>query len=218
MLSRARLEANGLGLRSETGRRGRVAVRRISSLSGDGQNIVLYEPGTAGVVAPRPTPAAARIAARAAAIDGDHLTLRFHSPMRLKAGGELMRRPQPTVLVHRILERWEGLRREYGPSGWSDPLALLRGPLPEGARGDPRALLAIADTITIAHDDTAWLDLASYSSRQHCFTPIGGFVGDATLAGNVAALAEALALGEVIRAGKDVVKGNGRYEMLPTSP
>lgn len=213
VLSHRRLETNGLGQRSENGRRGRVTVRRIASNTNDG-SVTLYEPGAARVGAPTPVTGAARIAARAAALPPDRLTLRFLSPMRLKGNGAVLPTVQPSVLVHRILERWEGLRREYGRAESPDPLAPLRGPAPAGAWGDARALLAVADEVVVERADTHWVDLASYSSRQRRFTPIGGFVGEATLAGEVGALSEVLALGEVIRVGKDVVKGNGRYEIM----
>jgi len=213
VLAHRRLEANGLGQRSESGRRGRVRVRRIATDTGEG-GVPLYEPGSARVTAPAPTAVAARIAGRAAALAPDRATLRFLSPMRLKSGGAVLTRPQASVLVHRILERWEGLRREYGRADGVDPLAPLRGQVPFGAQGDTRALLAVADTVMVGRDETRWVDLASYSSRQRRFTPIGGFVGEATLIGEVNALSEVLALGEMIHAGKDVVKGNGHYEMM----
>lgn len=212
VLAHKRLEANGLGQRGENGRRGRVAVRRIASTT-QSDSVPLYEPGAARVVAPTPGAVAARIAHRAAMLPRDRVTLCFLSPMRLKNEGVILPRVRPAVLAHRILERWESLRREYGRVGGTDPLAPLRGPAPAEARGDPRALLAVADTIAVERDDTRWVELSSYSSRQRRFTPIGGFIGEATLAGDVGALGEVLALGEAIRVGKDVVKGNGRYEM-----
>jgi hypothetical protein len=213
VLAHRHLEANGLGQRSESGRRGRVTVRRIANNTAGG-SVTLYEPGAARVGAPAPGTGALHIAARAASLPRNRLTLRFLSPMRLKANGTVLAGLQPSVLVHRILERWEGLRREYGRPDRPDPLAPLRGPAPVGVRGDARSLLAVADTLVVERDDTRWVELASYSSRQRSFTPIGGFMGEATLAGEVGALSEVLALGEVIRAGKDVVKGNGRYEIL----
>ena len=215
VLSRPRLEANGLGIRNEAGRRGRVAVRRISSL-GDGTEAVLYSPGVRTVGAPREGKARSAIALRAEALPAHRLTLRFITPMRLVADGMVQPRVRPSTLVHRILERWEGIRREYATPGMPDPLAPLRGAVSNSALGDPRVLLAVADTVEVARDDTHWLDLASYSSRQRRFTPIGGVLGDLTLAGPLAALSEVLALGEVIHAGKDVVKGNGCFTVAET--
>lgn len=214
VLARKRLEDNGLGLRAEHGRRGRVMVTSIASTGEDGRSIALYEPNGSRVGMPVPGPSTARIETRGRALAEDHVTLRFQSPMRLKVDGDLIRTLQPSVLVHRILERWEGLRREYALPNQADLLAPLRGPAPSQALGDTRALLAVADSVSVTRDDTTWMELSSYSSRQRRFTPISGFIGDATLAGDVRSLGEVLALGEVIRAGKDVVKGNGRYEML----
>jgi hypothetical protein len=186
-----------------------VAVRRIASnIAGD--SVTLYEPGAARVAAPTPGTGAVRIATRAAALPSARVTLRFLSPMRLKGNGAVLRTLQPSVLVHRILERWESLCREYGRADTGGP----ESPALMGARGDARSLLAVADTVVVERDDTHWVDLASYSSRQRRFTPIGGFVGAATIAGDIGALSEVLALGEVIRAGKDVVKGNGRYVVV----
>jgi hypothetical protein len=213
VLARPRLEANGLGQRNEAGRRGRVAVRRIMSVDSGGETI-LYTPGAARIGAPVVSGAREAIAARAMVLSAERLTLRFTTPMRLVADGTVQRRVQPAVLVHRILERWEGIRREYAVPGALDPLAPLRGAAPPGATGDPCALLAVADGIQVERDDTRWVELASYSSRQRRFTPIGGLIGDLTVAGPLAALGEVLALGELIHAGKDVVKGNGCYTIL----
>ena len=216
VLSRPRLEANGLGLRDEAGRRGRVAVRRIASLGGAGET-TLYSAGAARIAAPAASDARARIGARAASLPGDALTLRLTTPMRLVAEGTVQREVRPAVLVHRILERWEAIRREYAAPGGDDPLAPLRGPIPEGVSGDPRLLLAAADGVRVLLDATRWVELASWSSRQRHFTPIGGLIGDLALAGPLAALREVLVLGELIHAGKDVVKGNGCYTILAES-
>jgi hypothetical protein len=213
VLARPRLEANGLGLRNEAGRRGRVIVRRIVSVSADGET-VLYTRGTSRIGAPRVSTVKEAIKERVPVLDTQRVTLRFTTPMRLVADGAVQRRIQPAVLVHRILERWEGIRREYALPGAQDFLAPLRGTPVADGRADPRALLAVADSIRVEHDATRWVELASYSSRQRRYTPISGLIGDLTLAGPLAALAEVLLLGEIIQAGKDVVKGNGCYSVL----
>jgi hypothetical protein len=216
VLSRPRLEANGLGLRDEAGRRGRVAVRGITSLVAAGETTI-YSSSAARIAAPAPSDVRARIAARAASLPSDELTLRFTTPMRLVADGAVQRDVQPAVLAHRILERWEAIRREYAAPGITDPLAPLRGPAPDGAIGDPRLLLAAADGVRVLRDATRWVELASWSSRQRHFTPIGGLIGDLAVTGPLAALRGVLVLGELIHAGKDVVKGNGCYTILAPS-
>ena len=101
--------------------------------------------------------------------------------------------------MQRLAERHDALGREYG----GIPLSLEQ-------RHD---LLAAADAVTLQHDRTRWIDLDSYSRRQHKRTPIGGFVGTAVYAGDVAPLLPLLMWGSVIQAGKDTTKGNGMYEV-----
>ncbi len=218
VLAQRFLEANGLGMRDEAGRRGRFLVRRIVSLSHAGREDVLYERGMSHVTAPTRTPLRARVAARAESLPDDMLTLHLLSPLRLKAGGEILQRFDAAALVQRILERWEGLRREYGQGPGRDIVAPLHGPIPSEARGDPRMLLALGDAVRVAHDGTRWRDIDSYSSRQKRFTPIGGLLGSVILSGDLDGLREVLALGEIIRVGKDVVKGNGRYIVQDAPP
>jgi hypothetical protein len=170
------------------------------------------------VGAPVPSGARERITQRAASLPVHRLRLRFDTPLRLKADGEILHVFRPNVLVHRILERWESLRREYMAPGQVDVLATLRAPVLISGMTDLRPLLASADRIEITENATRWEELSSYSSRQRRFTPIGGLVGHVTLAGDLEFLRAVLVLGEIIHAGKDVVKGNGCYTVLDGPP
>ena len=53
----------------------------------------------------------------------------------------------------------------------------------------------------------------SYSSRSRQRTPIGGLVGQVTLAGDLAPLRELLVWGSLIHVGKNAVKGDGWYRI-----
>ena len=79
---------------------------------------------------------------------------------------------------------------------------------------DFRGLIDQAAQIELVDDRTRWIDLGSYSSRQRKSTPIGGFVGEATLAGDLGALLPVLLWGSVVQVGKDTVKGNGVYSIV----
>ena len=215
VLSRQRLESNGIGIRSESGRRGRVCVVRIASITSR-EPVTVFAPGLPRISTPAPCPARELIALRAAELPAERLRLRFDTPLRLKAEGEILRTFRPAVFIHRILERWEGLRREYATPGTFELLGPLRGLPANPAAADPRALLAIADTVRVERDETRWLELASYSSRQRQFTPIGGLLGEVVQAGDLQPLHDVLALGELIHVGKDVVKGNGCFTVLGT--
>jgi hypothetical protein len=63
----------------------------------------------------------------------------------------------------------------------------------------------------LADDKTRWIDVVSYSSRSRQRTPIGGLVGQVTLAGDLALLRELLVWGSLIHVGKNAVKGDGWY-------
>ena len=72
--------------------------------------------------------------------------------------------------------------------------------------------------VRVVADETRWVDVTSYSARQHCFMPIGGFVGQATIAGDLKPLRELLVWGEIAHAGKNAVKGDGCFHVRPIQP
>jgi hypothetical protein len=72
-------------------------------------------------------------------------------------------------------------------------------------------LLAIAEGACVADDRTRWVDVASVSARQQRRTPIGGLIGEATVAGDLAPLRELLVWGQLVHVGRNAVKGSGWY-------
>ena len=137
--------------------------------------------------------------------------LTFHTPTRLIARGQLVRSPQPRVVVARLVQRLRALGQAFGA-----------GDTPGLSGDDPQALLAHADAITLQVDDTAWVDQWSPSRRLRRTTPIGGFMGRADWEGERAALQALLPLllwGSIVHVGKDTVKGNGWYHLgTPCGP
>lgn len=214
-LSIPTLETLGLGRRQDDrdGRRGRLHVRRVDAIDPFGDAIqLLYMPGQARVSAPTLAITADRVATRAAALPTDRLALRFLTPTRLIAEGQLVRRPDAAVLARRLAERLEALEREYGEPG-------DHGDTGAAAEDTWRARRLIverhAPSIRTVTDETRWVDVASYSARQRRATPIGGFVGRAVFEGDLAPLRELLVWGEVLHAGKNAVKGDGLYRIEP---
>jgi hypothetical protein len=193
----------GLGLRcAENGHhRGRFSVEEIAAINPlTGATQTLQAAGARQVAMPDLPVTAADIAAVTEQLPVDRLTLRFHTPARLTDGGQLVHRPEPRPLVQRLLERLTALMREFG----------------DGAPDwDFRGLIDHAATIRIESDQTHWIDLSSYSSRQRRATPIGGFVGEVTYTGDLRPLLPLLVWGSVTQIGKDTVKGNGVYQIIP---
>jgi hypothetical protein len=142
----------------------------------------------------------------AAYLPNEHLTLRFLTPLRLTYKdratnkSRLAKLPDLATLIARLAERHDALCREYGGA-------------PFGREGH-LALQEAAQTIELIANETAWIDLASYSRQKGRATPIGGLVGAATYRGDLKPLLPLLVWGTVLQVGKDTVKGNGLYELV----
>jgi hypothetical protein len=208
-LSMPTIEAIGLGrpLAANQGRRVRFRVERIDVVDPFGEEAQpLYQRGQTAVASPMLTVAHERIAARADHLCSARLTLRFLTPTRLVAGGQLVRCPDLSVLTSRLAERLDALEREYGAVGDQ--------PAPIDTRERARMLADQASRITLVRDETRWVEVSSHSARQKRSTPIGGLVGVATYEGDFALpLRELLVWGEVLHVGKNAVKGDGRYQI-----
>jgi hypothetical protein len=194
------IEVQGLGrrLQEQNGRRGRVrllAIHAVNPLTGDRQP--LFQAGQRQVQVPGIPIGPAEVAAFAATLPENRLTLRFLTPMRLIDKGGLVKRPALRPLIQRLGIRLTDLAAAYGD-----------GPLPAA---DARALLPIADSATLESDNTRWIDITSYSRRSGERTPIGGMVGEAVFTGNLGPLREILVWGSLVHVGKNAVKGDGWY-------
>ena len=222
-LSLRLIEDLGMGrpLREHHGRRGRPRIVRMEACQPfTGKRETLFD-AAADSEAPQRDASGSRavrkptlvitpemVAARAATLPRDRLTLRFTTPMRLVSGGRLLGRPDARVLTLRLLERLEALEQEYGAGG--DVAGLTH------ARRQERYLVVerLARTVEVVEDRTHWVDVASYSTRQQRSLPISGFVGQATIAGDLAPLRELLVWGELAHAGKNAVKGDGCFHLV----
>ncbi|MCG8352764.1 MAG: CRISPR system precrRNA processing endoribonuclease RAMP protein Cas6 [Chloroflexales bacterium] len=199
VLATQELEHSGIGrpLATNSGRRGRLQVTTITSVHPlTGARQPLYARGTAQVQAPELAVTAADVAIFAARLPADALTLQLHTPMRLIDGDRLVKQLTLRPLVQRLMRRLDDLAIAYG----AGPLAI-----------DFRALLDVAERVTVVEDRTRWVDVVSYSARQRSRTPIGGLVGAITFAGDLAPLRELLVWGSLIHVGKNAVKGDGCY-------
>jgi hypothetical protein len=147
-----------------------------------------------------------RVAEAAAALSGERITLHFVTPTRLLAEGRLVKRPDPAVLVARLLERCQNLAVHH-------------------AEGDDRpaqadwkqaalTLVESARALKQAYDDTEWVEVFSGSRRHGHATPISGFTGTVRWEGDVTPLGEWLLWGQSLHVGKDAVKGNGWYRIV----
>jgi len=126
------------------------------------------------------------------------LVLEFLTPTRLFEGGRQMRRPELRVLMHRLIERLSSLWEEYG--GGELPINF-------------QELMQRSAEARLTCDETRWVEVRGYSTRQGAPKWLDGFVGRAIYEGVAAPLLPWLVWGEVTHVGKDAVKGCGWYRM-----
>lgn len=207
VLALKRAEQYGLGRRF-AGSSGRFALRRafahnpFSRISQE-----LLAPGERTVLMPQARVTHDDIAAQAArdaqAYAG-RLRIHFLTPTTLKAQGEVLRQPNFSALIHRLIERLTQLSLTYG--GASLPC------LPAD-RETKNALLRRADAAQMTDDRTRWLVVRGRSDRTRASTNLSGFVGRADFAGDLAPFFALLRWGELAHAGHHAVKGNGAFRI-----
>lgn len=206
------LESLGVGskLQSLGGRRGRVKVLLMEAVDPfTGMREPLYASGQLEVKRPSVLITAEALMKRAVQLPADRLTLHFLTPVRLIGDRHLLRQPLFRPLVLRLAERLVELEGAYGQENdlsWENAR--------EGSFERYRRFDILSKQVQLIAQQIAWVELASYSSRQQRTTPIGGFVGDATYVGDLTELRELLVWGEVFHVGKNTVKGDGKYQIL----
>ena len=124
------------------------------------------------------------------------VTLRFETPTRLRYDGHLTDKPEFHVLVRNLLRRLSALAACH--CGFTLEL-------------DFRDLVRRAEAVATQNADLRWVDWERYSARQDARMTLGGFVGTATFAGDLAPFAPLLRLGEVVHVGKGTAFGLGKY-------
>lgn len=140
------------------------------------------------------------VAARAATLPTDRLTLDFLTPTRLKQRGDWVWEGPPfEVLVRTLLGRVSSL--SYFHCG-------------QRLEIDFRAMIDRAAAIKIAAAESHWEDWERVSSRQKRHIKMGGLVGRVTYEGELEPYLALLTLGELIHVGKGTVFGNGQYRIV----
>lgn len=141
---------------------------------------------------------------RARQLSSESLCLDFLSPTRLIAQEQVIRQPDLSVLILRIAQRFEQIQREYGQTYESQK---------DFGREWYLSMKEQAEGVRLERNETRWVNVQSYSTRQRQSISLGGFVGKAFFRGSLADLRELLIWGELLRVGKHIVKGAGYYRI-----
>mgnify|MGYP005841097163 CR=1 FL=1 len=197
------LEEEGLGRRVEVNHWRRGALR-ITAIHADnpltGERAAVVRPGEALVQVPDVAITHAQVLARAEALRAvPELTIELLTPTRLTHRKALIKPGEVTlaVLLARLFDRLESLAQSFSDTPLSIPY---------------RDLLEQAGRAQVVRDATHWVELSSYSTRQRRATPIGGLMGQVTIAcDDWSPFLPWLLWGQFTHVGKDAVKGNGWY-------
>ncbi len=197
------MEHAGLGrkLQCNGGKRGRIHLLQIEAVHPlRGMRQVLYQAGQSVIEVPGAQVQPEEVAPYAATLPSNRITLHFKTPLRLVDNQRLVQQIALRPLLQRLMRRLDDLCRAYGRGA----LAL-----------DFRGLLAQAEQVQVVDNQTHWVNLKSYSSRQGRSLPIGGLVGHATFEGDLTHLRDLLVWGALVHVGKNAVKGDGWYAIAP---
>ncbi len=145
-----------------------------------------------------------KIKRSAATLPLDRITLRFLTPVFLKNQGQRLSHPDFAALIARLLERCQALELHY-----------TERPTPQAEwRERYLALTEQAQQVRLVQDQTRWVEVGSGSRRTETRNSISGFVGEAVFEGDLSPFREWLLWGQSVHVGKNVVKGDGWYEVV----
>lgn len=195
------LERGGLGRKLEVnqGQRGTVQVEQIVAVHPlTEQTRVLYQRGSPLVQIPGLPVQPAQVAAYAAGLPPDRLTIHFKTPLRLVHHQRLVKQIALQPLLQQLIMRLDALCQIYG----SGPLEL-----------DVPRLLELAKRVSVVDDRTCWVDVINQSFLQHRRISTGGLIGRATFVGDLTELRTLLVWGSLLHVGQNAVKGGGWYEI-----
>jgi hypothetical protein len=134
----------------------------------------------------------------AAMLRPDSLTVQFLTPTRIVQNGHLCHEPVFKPWFQRLLERIRMISEVYTDDSVWIPFAEL---------------LADAENIAIAQDNTRWIEAWSGSRRDGQMRPTSGFAGAVRYTGDLSRLLPWLILGQALQVGKNTVKGCGWYRL-----
>ena len=177
---------------------GRYALQRVSAVHPWQATRALVYDGVEVLAGTDLSVGAAEISAWAADLPTDQVTLRFLTPTRIKYQASYVMTPEFPALIGALVRRVWALSYFHCGTEWQ-----VNG----------RELVASAEQVRLMHHALHWDDWQRRSGRQGRNVPMGGFVGEATYAGDLAPFRELLALGTLVHVGKATVFGHGHYEV-----
>jgi hypothetical protein len=193
--------ATGLGAEKSPLRLERVYVANAHDRydAPSGRALVLYEDDQLRHFSALPEPTLWALAHTQAAALGSRFRMYFATPLALTGGGQRADIITPPLLVQRLAERIERLRRAWAPDVHTPPL-------------DWESLVELANAIRVLRVDT-WLHRFERHSRRAGPVPMEGVLGLVDLAEVPPQIARLLAAGTWTHVGKQATFGFGRLAL-----
>ncbi len=182
--------------------RGRYRIARVSLLNEDGKDVAEVYSGHDNLVRPSPVRITYKDCCRLVAewfpAQNRRVTMRFLTPMLLKADGKIVTRPEFHHVIKRLRDRINALAHFY----CDDSLEM-----------DFKSFGDRAEAVRTLSCHVRWEDRDRRSWKTGQSHDMGGFVGEAMYEGDLEEFLPLLLLGQYTHVGKYAVWGNGRYQV-----
>jgi len=191
----------GIGVLSESGKRGRLALRTIELINPRGFKIPLISTNFAYRTQKEvPTYMLKDYIESVSDLPDkiNHVRIKTLSPLRIKHRGHLTDHLDFHILMRAVLRRLSSLYLfTYGT-----PLEL-----------NYREIVSLSENIQIERIKLRWHDYHRYSKTQQMEMKIGGVVGEVVYRGQLHEFYPFLKAGELLSVGRSISFGFGRYEL-----
>ena len=174
--------------------RGRFELTQVQTDSGE----PIYDSNTQMVHNLNNTLSFNEIQGEAASLPTDQLTVHLLTPTRITHKGQIT----DTLPFHLFWRRLIGRISALAYFHCGESLDL-----------DFKGLIAQAETVQTVQSKLRWHDWTRYSSRQNQKMQLGGLIGKATYAGDLAVFLPFMALGRFLHVGKNATFGLGKYRI-----
>lgn len=132
-------------------------------------------------------------------VDSEQVTINFETPFRTKWQGHFTNKSDFHIVFRSLMRRLSSiLYFHHGVNLDVDFADLVRQ----------------AERVETVQQDTKWVDLDRYSSRQEAKMSLGGYVGYATYKGDLRPFIPFLMAGELVHASKQAVFGLGQIRCV----
>jgi hypothetical protein len=193
-----KLEESGLGAARQEGK-GRFRLTQVEAQRADGQWVSVFRADKGLDMLRVPLIMGKDLVARAQGLSPHRLQIHFLSPTRLRFEGKLTDEVEFHHLVRAMLHRLSGLVYFHcsAEPSW-----------------DFSGLITLAQQIRTVQRRIQWVEQERYSRRQRRRLPMGGFMGEMTVEGNLEPFLPLLVAAEYVHLGKGTVMGLGKIRIV----